>query len=85
MSFFDVPGGPELPAAGSPSAAVDAVPLDGSEEMTGGLQLAPMTSAAAPNETLFANTGNSNKPSWKDSSGTLFDLTELGGEVTIDP
>lgn len=85
MSFFDVPSGPTLPTAGTPSFG-SFVPLDGTDEMTGGLKLAPIAAASASNEVLFADTSNDNKPSWKDSSGTLFDLTEVGtNEIEAPP
>lgn len=77
VSFFDVPSGPTLPTAGTPSVG-SFVPLDGTDEMTGGLKLAQIAAASATNEVLFADTSNDNKPSWKDDSGTLFDLTDTG-------
>lgn len=87
VDFFDIPGGPELPAAGSGSGSGggsdDKLPLDGSSAMTGGLELASLDPSAAPNESLFFEDVGG-RPTWKDSSGTTWDLAE-GSTGTLPP
>lgn len=85
--FYDIPGGPDLPTPGSPAAGgsgdSDKLPLDGSSAMTGGLELATLDPSAAPNETLFFEDVGG-RPTWKDASGTTWDLSE-GSTGTLPP
>ena len=63
-------------------AASNAVPLDGSLQMTGELQLVVEPAEDAANSSLFFDEDNENRPTWKNSTGEVFDLTQ-GSTATI--